>query len=157
MLIALMQLKNPKVYIQFHPLVYMAKLNIELSMATLIKKLALSSVGNNRDEFKPNADSSSNTRSQTQPTVVDTQPKHGISSSAMGGKDNLDNMFDPRGIMTVKEVDIKVHRVEDSGSAKSIGGSSDQTGFDDRKQEWKTLADDDEIPLADMRNRPKAW
>jgi|TARA_R110002003_G_scaffold245_2_gene17595 redox-regulated HSP33 family molecular chaperone len=35
-----MFLENQIVYIQFHPLVYMIKLNIEMSMATLVVRLA---------------------------------------------------------------------------------------------------------------------
>lgn len=40
MLIGLMSLKNPLVYIQFHPVTYMVKLNIEMTMAALITKIA---------------------------------------------------------------------------------------------------------------------
>ncbi|KAK9416991.1 hypothetical protein SUNI508_09230 [Seiridium unicorne] len=40
MLIGLMSLPNQVVYIQFHPVAYMVKLNIEMSMATLITRLA---------------------------------------------------------------------------------------------------------------------
>ncbi|KAL2211649.1 hypothetical protein CC79DRAFT_1317741 [Sarocladium strictum] len=40
MLIGLMFLKNQVVYIQFHPVAYMVKLNIEMSMAALITRLA---------------------------------------------------------------------------------------------------------------------
>lgn len=35
-----MFLKNPLVFVQFHPVVYMVKLNIEMSMASLIVRLA---------------------------------------------------------------------------------------------------------------------
>ncbi|KAH7169946.1 hypothetical protein EDB81DRAFT_150034 [Dactylonectria macrodidyma] len=40
MLIGLMSLPNQIVYIQFHPVAYMVKLNIEMSMAQLITRLA---------------------------------------------------------------------------------------------------------------------
>ncbi|PTB61867.1 hypothetical protein BBK36DRAFT_1130661 [Trichoderma citrinoviride] len=40
MLIGLMSLPNQVVYIQFHPVTYMVKLNIEMEMAELITKLA---------------------------------------------------------------------------------------------------------------------
>ncbi|KAF5862315.1 hypothetical protein ETB97_011839 [Aspergillus alliaceus] len=40
LLIGLMSLPNPLVYIQFHPVVYMAKLNIELSLSELLKDTA---------------------------------------------------------------------------------------------------------------------
>lgn len=40
MLIGLMSLKNQVVFVQFHPVAYMVKLNIEMSMASLITRLA---------------------------------------------------------------------------------------------------------------------
>ncbi|EFQ31881.1 hypothetical protein CGRA01v4_13044 [Colletotrichum graminicola] len=40
MLIGLMSLPNQVVYIQFHPVAYMVKLNIEMSMASLITRLS---------------------------------------------------------------------------------------------------------------------
>lgn len=40
MLIGLMFLKNQVVYIQFHPVTYMVKLNIEMTMASLVVRLA---------------------------------------------------------------------------------------------------------------------
>lgn len=42
MIVALLSLPNELVYIQFHPVCYMVKLNIEMSMATLITRLATS-------------------------------------------------------------------------------------------------------------------
>ena len=42
-----MFLPNPMVYIQFHPVTYVVKLNIELRMASLIRKLARDSNLNN--------------------------------------------------------------------------------------------------------------
>jgi hypothetical protein len=40
LVIGLMFLKNQIVYIQFHPVVYIVKLNIEMSMASLVVRLA---------------------------------------------------------------------------------------------------------------------
>ncbi|KAL1966283.1 hypothetical protein VTN77DRAFT_4636 [Rasamsonia byssochlamydoides] len=40
LLIGLMSLKNQLVYVQFHPVTYMVKLNIEMTMAGLITKIA---------------------------------------------------------------------------------------------------------------------
>lgn len=51
MLICLMSLHNQVVYIQFHPVAYMVKLNIELSMAGLITKIARSSIDSRNHEF----------------------------------------------------------------------------------------------------------
>ncbi|KAF2473591.1 uncharacterized protein BDR25DRAFT_256383 [Lindgomyces ingoldianus] len=42
MIIAAMSIPNSFVYIQFHPLAYLVKLNIEMVMANLIKKIAVS-------------------------------------------------------------------------------------------------------------------
>ncbi|KAJ4313581.1 hypothetical protein N0V84_009338 [Fusarium piperis] len=50
MLIGLMSLPNQVVYIQFHPVAYMVKLNIEMSMASLITRLAR---GENADDYYP--------------------------------------------------------------------------------------------------------
>ncbi|KAJ6436991.1 prokaryotic phospholipase A2-domain-containing protein [Purpureocillium lavendulum] len=50
MLIGLMSLPNQVVYIQFHPVTYMIKLNIEMSMADLITRLAC---GRNSDIYLP--------------------------------------------------------------------------------------------------------
>jgi hypothetical protein len=44
MIIGLMHLSNPMVYTQFHPVAYMVKLNIEMTMASLIKKIAQATV-----------------------------------------------------------------------------------------------------------------
>src|ERR1700730_13444195 len=44
MIIGLMHLKNPMVYTQFHPVAYMVKLNIEMTMASLIKRIAQATV-----------------------------------------------------------------------------------------------------------------
>ncbi|KAJ4368409.1 hypothetical protein N0V83_006766 [Neocucurbitaria cava] len=42
MIIAAMSIPNSFVYIQFHPLAYLVKLNIEMTMANLIKRIAIS-------------------------------------------------------------------------------------------------------------------
>lgn len=49
MLIGLLFLPNSLVYTQFHPVAYMVKLNIEMTMASLIKKIALASTASERD------------------------------------------------------------------------------------------------------------
>ncbi|KAK8091302.1 hypothetical protein PG994_000807 [Apiospora phragmitis] len=57
LIISMMSLKNTFVYMQFHPLAYMVKLNIEMSMAELIAKVAKQ----RRLEMWENEDISSNT------------------------------------------------------------------------------------------------
>lgn len=60
MLIGLMSLPNQVVFIQFHPVAYMVKLNIEMSMATLITRLAR----NGRNDVYLNTLSESDRRRQ---------------------------------------------------------------------------------------------
>lgn len=49
MLIGLMFLRNQIVYIQFHPVTYMVKLNIEMTMASLVVRLARGQSENDMD------------------------------------------------------------------------------------------------------------
>jgi hypothetical protein len=60
MLIGLMSLPNQVVYIQFHPVAYMVKLNIEMSMAKLITRLAK---GEHADDYYPSMSHSGHGRS----------------------------------------------------------------------------------------------
>lgn len=60
MLIGLMSLPNQVVFIQFHPVAYMVKLNIEMSMAKLITRLAK---GENSDDYYPSLSQSGHGRS----------------------------------------------------------------------------------------------
>ncbi|KAM0260066.1 hypothetical protein ACHAQJ_002990 [Trichoderma viride] len=66
MLIGLMSLPNQVVYIQFHPVAYMVKLNIEMTMADLITKLAR---GENSDMNMPST-------SQHRTQARDEEPDH---------------------------------------------------------------------------------
>ncbi|PSN61735.1 hypothetical protein BS50DRAFT_603884 [Corynespora cassiicola Philippines] len=88
MIIAAMSIPNSFVYIQFHPLAYLVKLNIEMTMANLIKRIAVSSsrrTGNASlvQEFNSSNMSSSGPRS----TV-----KAGRRSSVI----ELSSMFSPK-------------------------------------------------------------
>ncbi|KAH7153942.1 hypothetical protein DER46DRAFT_638023 [Fusarium sp. MPI-SDFR-AT-0072] len=65
MLIGLMSLPNQVVYIQFHPVAYMVKLNIEMSMAKLITRLAK---GENADDYYPSMSHSGHHQSNNQRT-----------------------------------------------------------------------------------------
>ncbi|KAJ4345398.1 uncharacterized protein N0V89_011528 [Didymosphaeria variabile] len=48
MIIAAMSIPNSFIYIQFHPLAYLVKLNIEMTMANLIKRIAVSTSRKNQ-------------------------------------------------------------------------------------------------------------
>ena len=76
MLIGLMSLPNQVVYVQFHPVAYMVKLNIEMSMASLITRLA-----KNHDS-NPNVNSL--TYSQAHRTISDHN--HGGHNPGIGLK-----------------------------------------------------------------------
>jgi hypothetical protein len=55
-----MFLPNPVVYIQFHPVVYIVKLNIEMSMASLVVKLARGRSGSDACDPHSSVDPRSN-------------------------------------------------------------------------------------------------
>ncbi|KAK8084294.1 hypothetical protein PG997_005565 [Apiospora hydei] len=63
-LIGLMFLPNPVVFIQFHPVTYLTKLNIEMSVANLIARLARG--GNNSDQFHSSSYNNTGPRTQQQ-------------------------------------------------------------------------------------------
>lgn len=65
LLIGLMFLRNQVVYIQFHPVAYMVKLNIEMSMASLVVRLAQGKSQNDMgpEEFHSTTDPESHSRS----------------------------------------------------------------------------------------------
>ncbi|CAI6310060.1 unnamed protein product [Periconia digitata] len=52
MIIAAMSIPNSFVYAIFHPLAFLVKLNIEMSMANLIRRIALAKNGSNHLDFK---------------------------------------------------------------------------------------------------------
>jgi hypothetical protein len=74
MLIGLMFLKNQVVYISFHPVTYLVKLNIEMSMASLVVRLAQGKGANDMDpeEFHSSSAPDSNVRSGVRASM---QPK----------------------------------------------------------------------------------
>ncbi|KAJ8107815.1 hypothetical protein OPT61_g8602 [Boeremia exigua] len=90
LLIGLMFLKNQVVYIQFHPVVYMVKLNIEMSMASLIVRLAKGKSENDADpeEFGSStgpSNSQSDRRSKAKPNHFQSFQL----TSAKGGRSKI--------------------------------------------------------------------
>ncbi|KAI9739681.1 MAG: hypothetical protein M1834_006399 [Cirrosporium novae-zelandiae] len=77
MLIGLMSLPNQVVYIQFHPVAYMVKLNIEMSMASLIVRLAR---GTNNDADRPGYSSYSHNQSGGAPYTGNYSQSHKMQS-----------------------------------------------------------------------------
>jgi hypothetical protein len=156
MLICLMSLKNQVVYIQFHPVAYMVKLNIELSMASLITKLARGTVEDRNNEFM--VESSSHNQSHIAPHPVAIGLQSGVHSSAVGKPSPAAKDF--KGIRTLKEVDIRVENIPDEERG-SISDSGVDEGFDGRRSGHGVIRDrsltrsDDELPLHHPKVIPK--
>lgn len=90
-----MFLKNQVVYIQFHPVVYMVKLNIEMSMASLIVRLAQGKADN--DATPGGFDSStgpSNSQSDRQSRAKPSQFQSFQLTSAKGGRSKFHSRND---------------------------------------------------------------
>ncbi|KAI1764639.1 hypothetical protein GGR53DRAFT_530299 [Hypoxylon sp. FL1150] len=78
MLIGLMSLSNPIVFVQFHPVTYLVKLNIEMSMASLITDVARAAGFGDEEHSDPTTYSLSYGRntSQTSPRAVKHNQNH---------------------------------------------------------------------------------
>jgi hypothetical protein len=90
LLIGLMFLKNQVVYIQFHPVVYMVKLNIEMSMASLVVRLAQ---GKQSDMGPEEFHSSSGPDSHSRSAALSHQP-HSLQLTNRSKRNNT-NMRSP--------------------------------------------------------------
>jgi hypothetical protein len=65
-----MFLQNQVVYIQFHPVTYMVKLNIEMSMASLITRIAKDTVQDRNNELRYQYATQNRVRTYTQGTLA---------------------------------------------------------------------------------------
>ena len=94
-LIGLMFLKNQVVYIQFHPVVYMVKLNIEMSMASLVVRLAQGKSQNDMspEDFPSSTDPESHTRSAgaVQSLQLTNRSKRGHTGMRSPGLSKIDS------------------------------------------------------------------
>ncbi|KAK1512415.1 uncharacterized protein CCOS01_14655 [Colletotrichum costaricense] len=163
MLIGLMSLPNQVVYIQFHPVAYMVKLNIEMSMASLITRLA-----KDQDSgFRFNSLSYSQGHSRghrTNPTGLDNghnghhetgglKSFHRASVGAVPEDRNLEAIREARtGIH--RRVDVEV-RVE-SHSPKSNPASSFSGRNDDAASGSSFYRVDDEDSLTSNPGHPRS-
>lgn len=144
-----MWLPNKAVFIQFHPVTYIVKLNIEMSMAKLITRLASSN--GTSDEFYPENSSShptagqSGNQSQLERHSVWGQGQGGtamplshISKVVAGNSDEHLPEGDGAGIHRRTEIEVKVES--------------------DTKANFKTKPrhhSDDEFPLTSNTGHPK--
>lgn len=179
MLIGLMSLPNQVVYVQFHPIAYMVKLYIEMSMADLIVKVARSS------EIDVVGPSSANPFPQGYPEGVsfhqrtfnagrdrDYVGNAAKSTARVMGHSQLDNneREDIKGISRQTEVQVYVAD-SDSDSSPSdrtvVAGPTsgrisaqdrpiqEQLNFSGRQQEPR-FSDESQVPLKDLPGRPTA-
>lgn len=143
----------------------MVKLNIEMSMANLIKKLAKDSVDDRNHRIESmNHVYSVNDRTHNSNQIA-LKMKSGNHTSASVGRlgrssaANVDEGFD--GIRTTTEVLVKVERVPSiDGDSASEGGVYD--GFDRRHQGPTSAAlgprgSDDELPLSPQEISTKQY
>jgi hypothetical protein len=126
MLICLMSLRNQVVYIQFHPVAYMVKLNIEMSMAALITKIARSSMESQNHEFIIHSSSHNQTAPRSQAiglrSGVNVHVNAGTDGDATGKQRSMSLSTEMGGIHTFKEVEI---RVDDLGLDRKGSGNVD--------------------------------
>ncbi|KAM5344217.1 hypothetical protein ACJ41O_012754 [Fusarium nematophilum] len=128
MLIGLMSLPNQVVYIQFHPVAYMVKLNIEMSMAKLITRLAR---GENADEYYPSMSHSNHGTSQNRsehPWAQGNAVQLTQRSKVVGGGSDEDlpgsggGIGHGAGIHRRTEIEVKVETDSKSYKMKRDGG-----------------------------------
>jgi hypothetical protein len=153
MLIGLMFLKNPLVYVQFHPVTYMIKLNIEMSMAALITKLARQSVEPNiHESLVTNSTTTGVGGTQTnQSTATASRAERGRGNShpmQFLKRDQADETGpDQRGTIQTT-TDIFVHR-EDAASKSEKTSRSNRASLRNAGGNKGSGWDDDLAPLRD--------
>lgn len=162
MLICLMSLKNQVVYIQFHPVAYMVKLNIEMSMASLITKIARNSIEARNNEFMVQSSSHNHSRFHASQANAAIGLKPGVNASAVSKMRGGEEGQSFEGIRTLKEVDVRVESVSmrdrapgDAMWRKSESDSGADDGFG-RKQASK-MGSEDELPLAPEVPKVVEW
>jgi hypothetical protein len=134
LLIGLMFLKNQVVYVQFHPVVYMVKLNIEMSMASLVVRLAQGKSANDMDPEPFHSSTDPNTHSRSAHISHQPQAIHMSSRAKRGGglkspglsKVDSDDSGEMGGIQRRTELNITVEDRRDYVDRKDfpMDGSS---------------------------------
>ena len=133
LLIGLMSLPNQAVFMLFHPLVYTSKLNIEMTMASLIVKLARNG---RADAYSPDTHSHTNPNDPRSVHMNDTNERevalktfteskirasYSGATEEVGGSDPVPN----GGIQRTREFQVTVHRTSNSmDESKERGHSS---------------------------------
>jgi hypothetical protein len=127
-----MFLKNQVVYIQFHPVVYIVKLNIEMSMASLVVRLAQGRPENDmypEEKFHSSSNKATHLRSdlrsghhgQQHTHIQSVQPRRGV-KDVLSDSDSVDSMG---GIHCQTDLNVTVERVESHKGANSSRSSQE--------------------------------
>lgn len=141
-----MSLPNQVVYIQFHPVAYMVKLNIEMSMADLITRLAR---GENNDAYLPSTShNQTNVRRDDEQHVAPNISMHSMHSPKAQAQDSSEEESDigsarpaahhPRNF----NAGIHVETIITSQSSRSSRAERERTTA------RKRAVVEDELPLA---------
>ncbi|THX48284.1 hypothetical protein D6D06_09189 [Aureobasidium pullulans] len=162
MLIGLMSLPNGIVFVQFHPVAYMVKLNIEMSMADMIIKVAKS----NEQDMNFNSSSQGTPypgqtqRSQHNHTFNedhdDTKiPSNGVTNNTFIGHAQGDEALreDIKGI--ARQTEVQVFVGDSDSESRSIDleqGKPSARDFTRDNNRNSRLSDDSQIPMHDMRS-----
>jgi hypothetical protein len=150
MIIGLMNLQNGMVYTQFHPVAYMVKLNIEMTMASLIRKIAKATISEREGRsMGRNNEFTSINITHPEPTFVGGNY---TTTSAKGRKPSSsasdENKFDR--ICETKEAQVRVENVL-VGDGDKESDTSVYNGIDRRPYGGRgimKLPSNDEFPLA---------
>ncbi|ORX97401.1 hypothetical protein BCR34DRAFT_548659 [Clohesyomyces aquaticus] len=138
MLIGLMFLKNQVVYIQFHPVTYMVKLNIEMSMASLVVRLAKGKSENDmfEEDFATNSHTphqasghlsshnqrgNKNTKDQFQSFQLSSAAGRGFKKTSIDSDEELGKIHCRTDLHVVSECMGKVGGRGEHGSERSSG------------------------------------
>ncbi|KAI0117444.1 hypothetical protein F4814DRAFT_287381 [Daldinia grandis] len=126
MLICLMSHPNPIVFVQFHPVAYMVKLNIEMSMATLITNVAREAGLGDEDTNEHNVSLSyANNRSKVGRSNIhhshnDAVPMNTYHTTTVGGRgseEDFEGLKDVNGIH--RRVDVRIESTSNSETASN--------------------------------------
>jgi hypothetical protein len=143
-----MFLKNPVVYIQFHPVVYMVKLNIEMSMASLIVRLAQGKTEN--DAVPDHFDSSTGPSHSQSDRRKTKQPSHMQSFQLSSQKRGMKSLTHSRNDSDESlgqihcRTDLAV-TVEQIGTIKEDGTSGTSSRSSQEQKPYSVFGD--EMPL----------
>ncbi|KAI8940925.1 hypothetical protein NX059_002180 [Plenodomus lindquistii] len=158
LLIGLMFLENQVVYIQFHPVVYMVKLNIEMSMASLVVRLAQGKAQNDMDpeEFQSSTDPASHSHSNSnrlggsnhpQSFQLASRSRKGTSMMKSAGLSKIDSDESLGGIECRTDLSVKVETVGKEFPSTNTGSSSRSSREANRSMFDQHFAVSDETPL----------